>query len=202
MTPDEELALITNIVHSKPARFDELVRAHYDGLIRFLDAMLRNRHDAEEVAQEAFLSAYKNLGHFEGRSSFATWLRRIGYNLAIDRQRRSRLARNYVQSIPRADAEETNQNPASLAIEREQYSLVWDSIQSLPHDQCNILMMREIQGMDYSEIAELLEIPLGTVRSRLHRARTELRTILLSRDPSLRPTSSSPSFSREGASSS
>lgn len=186
MTPDEEMALIDIIRSTHPAKFNELVATYHAGLLRFLRGMMRNEHDAEEVTQEAFLAAYRNLNQFEGRSSFATWLRRIGYNLAVDRQRNQRVARTYfAQTRPAEHSTDSNDNPARMAIEHETRACVWAGLQQLAIEQRSILLMREMQGLDYAEIAEVLNVPVGTVRSRLHRARCELKEILQAIDPTL-----------------
>lgn len=188
MTPDEEMALIDIIRTTHPAKFNELVATYHGGLLRFLRGMMRNEHDAEELTQEAFLAAYRNLEQFEGRSSFATWLRRIAYNLAVDRQRKQRVSRTYLaQTRPAEHSTDSNDNPARLAIEHETRECVWAGLQRLSIEQRNILLMREMQGLDYAEIAEVLNVPVGTVRSRLHRARCELKEILLAIDPTLVP---------------
>lgn len=201
MTPDEEMALISDILDSKPSRFDELVRAHQDGLFRFLLGMLRNHHDAEEVTQETFLSAYKHLGRFEGRSSFGTWLRRIAHNLAIDRQRRKRLGKQHVDQVVENDVVDVSGDPSEQVLAGESRTLVWKCIETLATEHRQILLMREIHGMDYSEIAGELGLPIGTVRSRLHRARCELRQSLLIQDPTLLAAPSVVSLSSEEASS-
>ena len=186
MTPDEEMALIEIIRSTHPAKFTDLVATYHSGLLRFLRGMLRNEHDAEEVTQEAFLAAYRNLNQFEGRSSFATWLRRIAYNLAVDRQRNQRVARTYLaQTRPPEHSTDSHDNPARMAIEHETRACVWTGLQKLAIGQRNILLMREMQGLDYAEIAQVLDVPVGTVRSRLHRARCELKEILLAIDPTL-----------------
>lgn len=140
---------------------------------------MRNRQDAEEITQEAFLSAYRNLSRFEGRSSFYTWLRRIAYNLAIDLQRRHRTAEKADPHWIAQSLAESESGPDDLLMVDEIHGIVREALDRIGEDARNIILMRDIQSLDYSEIAELLEVPIGTVRSRLHRARNELRGVLL-----------------------
>jgi len=179
VTPDEELALISTIRSNEPWRFDELVSSHQGKLFGFLLGMMRNRQDAEEITQEAFLSAYRNLSRFEGRSSFYTWLRRIAYNLAIDLQRRHRTAEKADPHWIAQSISESNNGPDASLMDDEIHSIVRKALDRIGEDARSIILMRDIQSLDYGEIAEILEVPIGTVRSRLHRARNELRTLLL-----------------------
>jgi RNA polymerase sigma-70 factor (ECF subfamily) len=179
VTPDEELALISTIRSNEPWRFDELVSLHQGKLFGFLVGMMRNRQDAEEITQEAFLSAYRNLSRFEGRSSFYTWLRRIAYNLAIDLQRRHRTAEKANPHWIAQSLAESDDGPDDSLMHAEINDIVRGALDRIGADARSILLMRDMQSLDYGEIAEILDVPIGTVRSRLHRARNELRALLL-----------------------
>jgi len=179
VTPDEELALISTIQSNEPWRFDELVSSHQGKLFGFLFGMMRNRQDAEEITQEAFLSAYRNLSRFEGRSSFYTWLRRIAYNLAIDLQRRHRTAKKADPHWIAQSSMGDEDGPDVSLMHDEIHDIVRGALGRIGADARNIILMRDIQALDYGDIADILEVPIGTVRSRLHRARNELRALLV-----------------------
>jgi RNA polymerase sigma-70 factor (ECF subfamily) len=201
LSPDEEKAVLLAIAAGNTSQFDALVRAYQPRIFAFLCFVLGNRHDAEELTQEAFLSAYRNLNGFAGRSSFYTWIRRIAYNLAVDLQRRHRTRRKLAAMQPDVLEPETHEPSAeSAAMSNEARDLVHAAISKLPSDQRHILVLRDMQAMDYSEIAELLSIPIGTVRSRLHRARIELRSILVSLDANLQ-VEKAPSTAHSGGAS-
>ena len=143
--------------------------------------MVNSREDAEDLTQEAFAMAYVKLSSFQGRSSFFTWLHRVACNLALSHRRKYRKEKSMQrQPVESAEAEVVD---ASESVESEfdrvrRQSIIRDGIQRLDDEYRSVLVLRDIQGMGYSEIAEALEIPIGTVRSRLHRARLELKEIL------------------------
>lgn len=176
----EDSELIKKVLGGEHHHFDILVQ-RYERLV-FSSALsfLRNRQSAEDVTQEVFLSAYRRLASFEGRSAFGTWLRRITFNQCIDFKRR-------LQSRPASNLEDGSlhesqlESPSEIAEGKELVAGVREAIDLLGEEPRHIILLREIQGLDYSEIAEILAIPVGTVRSRLHRARLELKDILLRR---------------------
>ena len=178
----EETALIDCIVSGQPSKFGILVENYQQRVYSTLFGMLGNRQDAEDVTQETFITAFRKLDKFERRSSFYTWLHRIAFNAAIDLQRRKKRTKNQFVSSEMIDtAEPTGQNtasPASIVMAKETVSQVQLALSRLDEERRNIIVLRDLQGIDYAEIASMLDIPVGTVRSRLHRARIELREIL------------------------
>jgi RNA polymerase sigma-70 factor (ECF subfamily) len=174
----DDLQVIELIRSGDSHRFALLVERHQNRLFQFTLSLLRNHQDAEDVAQETFVAAFRKLGSFEGRSSFFTWLRRLAYNASIDHLRRQK-SRKSDLSVPDVEAlgAAQNENPLSQLEERETVDAVRAAINRLAEEQRAIVCMRDIDGMDYSEIAAVLEIPIGTVRSRLHRARLELKQL-------------------------
>lgn len=178
----EETALIDCIVSGQTSKFEILVGNYQQRIYTTLLGMLGNRQDAEDVTQEAFVTAFRKLDKFERRASFYTWLHRIAFNAAIDLQRRKKRTRNQFVSVEMIDtAEPTDQksdSPASIVMTKETISQVQLALSRLDVERRNIIVLRDLQGIDYAEIATVLDIPVGTVRSRLHRARIELREIL------------------------
>jgi RNA polymerase sigma-70 factor (ECF subfamily) len=164
--------------------FEELVRRYSERAYRAAFRVVRDPQIAEDVLQEALLKAYRSLRSFENRSSFYTWLYRITVNLALDRQRREKrgptlewndeVARDVeprgVVSVP-ADPE--------VASQRVQLrELVAEGIRGLPDGQREVLLLREVEGLSYEEIAQSMAISKGTVMSRLHYARKKMIAFL------------------------
>lgn len=177
----EDSELIHKVLNGEHHFFDALV-LRYERLV-FGSALtfLRNHQSAEDVTQEVFLAAYRRLASFEGRSSFGTWLRKITFHQCIDFKRR-------LQARPASSLDDSAGSmadtqigtPAEIAEGNELVVKVRGAIELLAEEQRHIILLREIQGLEYADIAEILAIPVGTVRSRLHRARLELKDILQS----------------------
>ena len=178
----EETALIDSIVSGQSSKFEVLVGSYQQRIYATVFGMLGNRHDAEDVTQETFLTAFRKLDQFERRSSFYTWLHRIAFNAAIDLQRRKKRTKHHVGSGEMIDSSESTdqrvESPASIAMAKETVNQVQLALARLDSERRNIIVLRDLQGIDYAEIATILDIPVGTVRSRLHRARIELREIM------------------------
>lgn len=138
--------------------------------------VLRHREDAEDVAQEAFVRAHRSFRQLRDRGRFRAWLVRTTWRLAIDRIRndRRRVAREQVaDTVPEASVEE-------LALERERSRALWTAIDELPDKLRIVIVLAAIEGHDVAEVARLLEIPPGTVKSRLFLARRQLTEKLCS----------------------
>ena len=179
---EEDIALIDCILAGQSSKFEILVRNYQQRIYATLLGMLGNPQDAEDVAQETFLKAFRMLPNFERRSSFYTWLHRIAFNQAIDVQRRNKRTTRRCVGDELLDAAPNSlgadDSPDAIAEANESVRLVQLAMTRLDPERRNIIVLRDIQGLDYSEIATLLELPIGTVRSRLHRARLELRDIM------------------------
>lgn len=177
-TSDAEL--IDSCLRGQPDAFGVLVRRYQDRLYHSLFRILGSAEDAQDIAQEAFVQAFQKLDTFRGDAKFYSWLFRIAYNAAISMKRKSRLKTVSVEGVrENSGREPQDQHPEtapSHALElTEQQTLVQRALAELPDEYRVPLILKEIDEQSYEEIAELLEIPIGTVRSRLHRARSELR---------------------------
>ena len=140
-------------------------------------------HDAEEVTQTAFFKAWQGLPSFQGKAAFSSWLYRLTVNAAIDllRQRKKHQG---VLSLDDPDlpvVPDRGPSPEELSEEHERRQLLWQAIESLPEPHRIPLLLREIEGLSYREIAQALDLEEGTVKSRLARARLLLRKLLLQR---------------------
>jgi RNA polymerase sigma-70 factor (ECF subfamily) len=169
--------LIRAACRGDSAAFGLLVRRYQDRLCTSLLYVCGSHDEAEDVAQEAFVQAYVKLASFAGQSAFYTWLYRIAFNAAISR-RRKRRDETSVEETRDASGNEPHDG-AEQAEERllreERAVLVRQALAALSDEHRTILVLREIEGCDYDEIAGVLEVPVGTVRSRLHRARLQLK---------------------------
>jgi RNA polymerase sigma-70 factor (ECF subfamily) len=183
----DDSALIEKCRAGDVAAFEPLVEKYRQRVWRLAYNVLRDREEAWDVAQEAFIKAYQALPSFRGQSAFYTWLYRITMNVAADRAR-SRAAQGRAfgtERVPEEDWERviTDPNPAEAspadaASRREERQKIMRALDQLSEDHRRIIMLGDLEGLSYREIAETLEIPMGTVMSRLHNARKRLRDVL------------------------
>jgi RNA polymerase sigma-70 factor, ECF subfamily len=167
------------------AALEEVFNLYGDRVFAVCLGILGDRDDAEDAAQEVFLRAFQQAGKFSGRSRYSTWLLRLAanhtLNLARVRARRGRnaepLGEDIVSKAP---------GPEHGAVGSEHRDVLARLLQGLPLEQRQVLVLRELEGLSYGELAEVLGIPIGTVTSRLIRARERLRT--LARDSGLDST--------------
>jgi len=165
-----------------------LVEKYQGRVYAMVYGMLRNREDARDLTQDAFIKAYRNLANFRLESSFYTWLYRIAMNLAIDftRKRKRREASGFDESVAARDddgdiAQVHHEDSPSRTLERKQlYGRIMDALDKLPADQKQVILLRELEGLSYKEISDVMEIPEGTVMSRLFYARKKLQKLLAS----------------------
>jgi len=160
--------------------FGQLVERYQDRLIHAISRYLGSVEDAHDVAQDAFVQAYTRLASFRGEAAFYTWLYRIAFNLAMTRVRR----RRPMQSLDQAKDSLGNE-PIDLGataetgiLREEQARVVHMALGQLDEEFRQVIVLRELEGCAYEQIAQILEIPVGTVRSRLYRARIQLRDLL------------------------
>ena len=164
--------------------FEPLVEKYRQRVWRLAYNVLRDREDAGDAAQEAFVRAWQALGSFKGESAFYTWLFRITMNVAHDRLRQ-RAASGRAFGAERVSEDEMERvivdhetTPDDAAARREQRTRIAHALQALPPHHRAIIMLSDVEGLSYREIAEVLDVPMGTVMSRLHNARKRLREIL------------------------
>ena len=186
MTGEEELALVRRVQSGELDAFEDLVRAHEKTVYNLALRMTGNPQDAEDMAQEAFLKAYRSLPDFRGESKFSVWLYRIVSNVCLDHLRRQN--RRPASSLTVEDEEgeeqqwdvpDESQSPERLLEQKLTREAVRKGLAALPEDQRQILLLREIRGMSYEEIADTLDLEPGTVKSRIFRARKRLAAFLL-----------------------
>ena len=177
----DDHTLIQLVLEGNTSAFDVIVRRYNTKVYSLAYRLLNSVEDAEDVAQDTFSQAFKGLGSFRGTSKFYTWLFRITYNLAIS-QRRKRKPALSLNSQTDSQGEITlpsdDVSPMKNMEDEEGKTLMDKALGLLSLDHRAGLVLKEIEGFSYEEIALSLGVPVGTVRSRLHRARLELRAIL------------------------
>jgi len=180
--PNEEATLLASARAGDSAAFECLVMPHWDSLLRVTQRILRNREDAEDAVQTALLDAFRNLNGFHGRSRFSSWLTRIATNAALMRLRVGRRKRETSLDEMTSSGEvgatvrpvETRLNPEQEYLCKEGRVLLLEGLKKLGPRDVEILLLRSVQELSAEETAEILELPVGRIKSRLHRARTKL----------------------------
>lgn len=171
---------IARVLSGDQPAYAELVQRHQRRLLGLLMHACGSHEMAEDIAQETFARAYQKLHLFEGRSSFYTWLCRVAMNLLANERRRKRLEnQSSREGFDAVLLSNGVHGTAEQQIEKDELrQCVHAAIAMLDVDRRTVLLLRDFDGLDYEQIAVVLEIPIGTVRSRLHRARLELKSIL------------------------
>jgi RNA polymerase sigma-70 factor, ECF subfamily len=174
-----DLSLVRRVQRGDKGAFDALVLKYQHKLVKLVMRYVRNAAEAEDIAQEAFIKAYRALPQFRGDSAFYTWLYRIAINTAknavVSRDRspieydldRNTSEESYDMQGRMKDAE----TPEGLVLTDEIRTIVNAAIEALPEDLRTAIVLRELEGLSYEEIAAAMDCPVGTVRSRIFRAR-------------------------------
>lgn len=173
---DQDAQLIDQALAGDSSAFGLLVRKYQDRLFNSLVHMVGCEEDARDVAQDAFVQAYVKLDTFKREAGFYTWLYRIAFNVSISRKRRKRPVVSVEAQRESAGLEPVDEALPTEGLEQsERVQQVRAAISLLTEEHRQVLVLREMDGCDYETISEMLEVPVGTVRSRLHRARMQLR---------------------------
>lgn len=187
---DSDQLLVRLAQDGSSAAFDALVLRYRRQLVRQVLPLVRDNSEAEDIVQDALVSAFSSLRNFRGDSSFFTWLYRIAINSAKYSRMRSMRRLPLISDIADESDQERLFNeqemdletPESILESQQLLRLLSEAIDELPADYRDALLFRELEGLSYEEIAERMHCPVGTVRSRVHRARdaiaTALRTIV------------------------
>lgn len=176
----DEAKLIDQALEGDAGAFEQLVIQHQDRLFASMFQVTRSAEEAEDVVQEAFVRAYLKLDTFQRNSRFFTWLYRIAFNSALSRRRKKRASLSLDQTREVMGSEPTDdvEAPDERLLRGERVDLVRAALDRLSAEHRTILVLREMESYAYEDIAEVLAISIGTVRSRLSRARTQLRNTL------------------------
>jgi len=186
----DDLTLVKRVRSGDQRAFKLLVERYQRKVYAVALGMLKDKEEAMDVSQEAFVKVYKYLDHFKGDSSFYTWLYRVTVNICIDVIRRRQSMKG-----EQVEFDETVQmdspdahigalgsrlgtNPQKSALRRELAEKIQEALEQVPEKHRAILLLREVEGLSYEDLARTLEIPKGTVMSRLFHARTKVQKIL------------------------
>ncbi len=185
----DERALLDALRADDPAAYERLVARYLPRLLAVTRRILGNEDDAQDAVQDAFLSAFRGLAHFDASSSLGTWLHRIAVNAALMklRSRRRKPEQSIEALLPRFGADGKPLEPPArwgegveeLLSRKETRALVRRAIDELPESYRTVLLLRDIEEMGTEEVARLLGVSQGVIKGRLHRARQALRTVKL-----------------------
>jgi RNA polymerase sigma-70 factor (ECF subfamily) len=174
---DADRALVEAASRGDREAFNELVRRHQAAMVALTRGLAGRFADADDLAQEVFVRAWRSLKTFRGDSSFRTWLHRVAINVVRSSQAKQSRSARLVRPASEDDPE-----PPSPAESVERTLTRRDAIEralgSLPDELREAVVLRDVQGLDYKEIAGMLDVPIGTVESRIFRARQRLRPLL------------------------
>ena len=177
-----DAALVKRAQANDRAAFNEIVLRYKARVYNYIYRMVHSPTDAEDLTQETFVKAYLSIASFQSRASLNTWLYRIATNLCIDFSRRGRKLQNTYSLSAETDAEEgerdlpdTRFDPQRLALNDELGATLDTALRDLPEKLRTVVLLYDIEGLAYDEIAAILGCPLGTVKSRLYNARASLR---------------------------
>jgi RNA polymerase sigma-70 factor (ECF subfamily) len=173
-----DASLITRALDGDSGAFGQLVEKYQHRLFNTLLPIAASREEAEDLTQDAFVQAFTKLHTFQQQSAFYTWLYRIAFNLALGRKRRRRrieVSVEQAREITGVEPVDEGDAPGERLERTERVAQVREALNAMSEEHRAILVLREMEGCCYETIAEILDLPVGTVRSRLHRARLQLR---------------------------
>lgn len=187
----DESAILAKVRSGEAAAMEKLILRYQGRIYNTILRMCGNEDDAAELTQDTFVKAIEKINSFQGQSNFYTWIFRIAVNHTLNFcKRKFKIGFQSLEAAVQDDGDVARgqlkdflvatktPDPAELAQKQEMYELVFKAVMELDNDQRMVVVLRDIEGMNYAQIAEVLEVQLGTVRSRLSRARTNLKEIL------------------------
>ena len=184
----DEKKLIKQSISGDVESFEQLIRQYQRMAYNVAYRMMGNEEDAKDMTQEALVKVFKKLKSFRMDASFSTWLYRIVMNTCKDEMRKKKMSTISIdQSIETEDSqvyfelEEKGLGPEEKLLQKETQNLVHSALQEIPEDNRMVLILRDIKNLTYDEISEVLDIPKGTVKSRINRGRLALKDVLKAR---------------------
>ncbi len=181
----EDIALIDEALQGNQAAFEKLMNKYYQHIYNLIYKMIFKKEDVEDLTQEAFIKAFNSLQNFDRQFAFSTWLYKIATNNSIDYLRKKKLSTFSIdKEIASEDSDfkfeipDTEYVPDNKIIEEERKKIIDEAIESLPDKYKKVIVLRHKNEMEYEEIAEKLELPLGTVKAHIFRGRELLNKYL------------------------
>ena len=179
----DETKLIDQVLQGDNDAFAQLVEAYQDRVYGLCLRMVSDREDAQDLAQEAFVRAWRGLKFYKHEAAFSTWLYRLTSNVCIDflrqKKRRSALSLTSAEEEEQIDIPDPSPQPEELVMQQQRKEAVAEAMSQLEDEFRLVLTLRVVQERSYEEIAEIMDLKVGTVKSRLARAREKLRKILM-----------------------
>lgn len=183
---ETDLEMVEAVRAGDATAYRGLVEKYQQRVYQVVYGVVRDREDAAEITQEVFIKAYRNLSGFRGDARFYTWIYRIAMNLAIDHCRKNRRRRtsSFDEAIAARDEDGTvlelhhSESPHKSLSRKELQEKIYKALDELSEEQREVVLLREVEGLSYKEIADAMEIPEGTVMSRLFYARKRLQMLL------------------------
>jgi RNA polymerase sigma-70 factor (ECF subfamily) len=180
-----EAALIDRCRKQDFEAFGKFVDAYQNRVFGFVRRMVNNPEDAADITQEVFIKAFQNFARFDARSSVRTWLFRIAYHLCVDRSRKVdrtpvHVALSSSDEGEEIDVADNRWQPDTIAMDSELYAVVEEGIRTMSEKLRSVLLLHDKEDLPYDEIAKLLDVPVGTVKSRLFLARAHLQGMIQS----------------------
>lgn len=180
----DEKELIREAKNGSMKAFEEIISLYEKKVFSTIYYMVKNENEIEDIAQEVFIKIYKNLKNFKEESSLYTWIYRITINVCIDEIKKRKKVVYLDEEIETDDGEmrmqipDESKSPSELAEEKDLKQRLTSCIRKLPEDQRIMIVLRDIKGFTYMEIAEMLKMNLGTVKSKINRSRASLKELL------------------------
>ena len=179
-----EKELISKVQSGDEASFEEIIKLYEQKICSTIYYIVKNEDIVEDIAQEVFIKLYKNISKFNGQSSLYTWIYRITVNACIDEMKKEKKV-TYLSSFyetedgeKELEIEDENQNVSKSVESSFERDILVKAIKSMPEESRTLVVLRDIRGFTYWEIADMLKLKLGTVKSKINRARRELKNIL------------------------
>lgn len=174
----EEPDILAKAKAGDPQAFQELVRPHLDSIRRFARSFCKNDTDADDLAQDALVKAYRSFGSFDGRANLSTWLYTVAKHQFVDNQRGKLFRWRSRESELSEFAPSSLSNAEQLLDERQKLETLWTALRRIDEKFRTPLVLAEIDGLGYDQISAIERIPIGTVRSRIARAKDQLRALI------------------------
>ncbi len=181
----EDLRLIRNAIRGDQASYKRLMKKYHDPIFNLIARIIRNREQVEDLTQEAFVKAFASLKNFNEEYAFSTWIYKIATNSSIDYIRKKKLdtfSINKPIALEESDYSfelpDTTYQPDKTLIQHQRTRLIEEAIERLPEKYKRVIIMRHTEDRDYSEIAKILKLPIGTVKAHIFRARELLNRFL------------------------
>ncbi len=184
---EQEKDLVEQAKQGSIQAFETLILTYEKMVYNIAFRMLQHSEDARDISQEVFLKAYRSLENFDGKSKFSTWLYRIAVNTCIDeiRKQKGKLTYSLEEELESAEGSyqkqfaDAGQTPEDSLLHQEMQKEVVDALNTLSEEHKTVVVLRDIQGFSYEEIAKMTNTTLGTVKSRIARARSQLKNTIL-----------------------